>query len=48
MGFLNFLGKGGSGLISGIANTITGAVQNKQALAWEKERWQLCSIVLPS
>jgi hypothetical protein len=40
MGFLNFLGKGGSGLISGIANTITGAVQNKQALAWEKERWQ--------
>lgn len=40
MGFLNFLSKGGSGLISGIANTITGAVQNKQALAWQKEQWQ--------
>lgn len=40
MGFLNFLGKGGSGLITGIANTITGAVQNRKALAWEKERWQ--------
>lgn len=40
MGFLNFLGKGGGGLISGIANTITGAVQNKQALAWQKEQWQ--------
>lgn len=40
MGFLNFLNKGGSGLISGIANTITGAVQNKQALAWQKEQWQ--------
>lgn len=40
MGFLNFLGAGGGGLISGLANTITGAVQNKQALAWEKERWQ--------
>lgn len=40
MGFLDFLGKGGSGLITGIANTITGAVQNKKALAWEKERWQ--------
>lgn len=40
MGFLNFLDKGGSGLITGIANTITGAVQNKQALAWQKEQWQ--------
>lgn len=40
MGFLNFLNKGGSGLITGIANTITGAVQNKQALAWQKEQWQ--------
>lgn len=40
MGFLNFLDKGGSGLISGIANTITGAVQNKKALAWQKEQWQ--------
>jgi hypothetical protein len=40
MGFLNFLNKGGSGLIAGIANTITGAVQNKQALAWQKEQWQ--------
>ena len=40
MGFLNFLDKGGGGLITGIANTITGAVQNKQALAWQKEQWQ--------
>ena len=40
MGFLDFLGNGGSGLITGIANTITGAVQNKMALQWEKERWQ--------
>lgn len=40
MGFLDFLNKGGSGLITGIANTITGAVQNKQALAWQKEQWQ--------
>lgn len=40
MGFLNFLNKGGGGLITGLANTITGAVQNKQALAWQKEQWQ--------
>lgn len=40
MGFLNFLGGGGSGLISGLTNTITGAVQNKKALAWQKEQWQ--------
>lgn len=40
MGFLNFLGGGGGGLITGLANTITGAVQNKQALAWQKEQWQ--------
>nr|DAE48206.1 MAG TPA: minor capsid protein [Microviridae sp.] len=40
MGFLNFLGGGGSGLITGLANTITGAVQNKKALAWQKEQWQ--------
>lgn len=40
MGFLNFLNKGGSGLITGLANTITGAIQNKQALAWQKEQWQ--------
>lgn len=40
MGFLNFLNKGGSGLITGIANTITGAVQSKKALAWQKEQWQ--------
>lgn len=40
MGFLDFLGNGGSGLITGIANTITGAVQNKKALAWQKEQWQ--------
>lgn len=40
MGFLNFLNTGGSGIITGLANTITGAVQNKKALAWEKERWQ--------
>jgi hypothetical protein len=40
MGFFKFLDKGGSGLITGIANTITGAVQNKQALAWQKEQWQ--------
>ena len=40
MGFLDFLGSGGSGLITGLANTITGAVQNKQALAWQKEQWQ--------
>lgn len=40
MGFLDFLGGGGSGLITGIANTITGAVQNKQALAWQKEQWR--------
>lgn len=40
MGFLKFLDGGGAGLISGIANTITGAVQNKKALAWQKEQWQ--------
>lgn len=40
MGFLNFLGGGGGGLITGLANTITGAVQNKKALAWQKEQWQ--------
>nr|DAL17242.1 MAG TPA_asm: minor capsid protein [Microviridae sp.] len=40
MGFLDFLGNGGSGLITGIANTVTGAVQNKQALAWQKEQWK--------
>lgn len=40
MGLLNFLNKGGSGLITGIANTITGAVQNKKALAWQKEQWK--------
>ena len=40
MGFLDFLGNGGSGLITGIANTITGAVQNKKALAWQKEQWE--------
>lgn len=40
MGFLNLLGGGGGGLISGLANTITGAVQNKKALAWQKEQWQ--------
>jgi hypothetical protein len=40
MGFLDFLGGGGSGLITGIANTITGAAQNKKALAWQKEQWQ--------
>lgn len=40
MGFLDFLGNGGSGLITGLANTITGAVQNKQALAWQKEQWK--------
>ena len=32
MGLLNFIG--------GIANTITGAAQNKKALAWQKEQWQ--------
>ena len=40
MGLLNFLNKGGSGLITGLANTITGAVQNKKALEWQKEQWQ--------
>lgn len=40
MKLLNFLDKGGSGLITGIANTITGAVQNKKALQWQKEQWQ--------
>lgn len=40
MGFLDFLGGGGSGLITGIASTITGAAQNKKALAWQKEQWQ--------
>lgn len=40
MGFLDFLGNGGSGLITGLANTITGAVQNKKAMAWQKEQWQ--------
>ena len=40
MGFLNFLDKGGGGLITGVANTVTGAVQNKKALAWQKEQWQ--------
>ena len=40
MGFLNFLNKGGSGLITGLTNTITGAVQNKKALEWQKEQWQ--------
>ena len=39
MGFLDFLGNGGSGLITGLANTITGAVQSKKALAWQKEQW---------
>ena len=38
--FLNFLEGGGTGLITGLANTITGAVQNKKALAWQKEQWQ--------
>jgi hypothetical protein len=32
MGLLNFIG--------GIASTITGARQNKKALAWQKEQWQ--------
>lgn len=40
MGFLNFLDKGGGGLITGLTNTITGAVQNKKALDWQKEQWQ--------
>lgn len=40
MGFLNFLDKGGSGIITGLTNTITGAVQNKKALQWQKEQWQ--------
>lgn len=40
MGFLDFLGGGGSGLITGLANTITGAVQANKALAWQKEQWQ--------
>ena len=40
MGFLDFLGGGGSGLITGLAGTITGAVQNKKALAWQKEQWK--------
>lgn len=40
MGLLNFLGGGGGGLITGLANTITGAVQNKKALGWQKEQWQ--------
>lgn len=39
MGFLKFL-KAGGGLISGLTNTITGAVQNKKALAWQKEQWK--------
>lgn len=39
MGFLNFL-TGGAGLISGLANSITGAVQNRQSLAWQKEQWK--------
>ena len=37
MGFLNFLDKGGSGLITGVANTITGAVQNKEAAAQSQQ-----------
>lgn len=40
MGFLDFLGSGGSGLITGLANTITGSIQNKKALAWQKEQWR--------
>ncbi len=40
MGFLDFLGNGGSGLITGLANTITGGIQNKKALAWQKEQWK--------
>lgn len=40
MGFLNFLDKGGGGLITGLANTITGAIQGKKALEWQKEQWQ--------
>lgn len=32
MGLLNFIG--------GLASTITGAKQNKKALAWQKEQWQ--------
>lgn len=40
MGFLDFLGNGGSGLITGLASTITGAVRSKKALAWQKEQWR--------
>ena len=40
MGFLGFLGNGGSDLITGLANTITGGIQSKKALAWQKEQWQ--------
>lgn len=32
MGLLDFF--------TGIANTVTGAIQNKKALAWQKEQWQ--------
>lgn len=32
MGLLDFIG--------GLANTITGAAQNKRSLAWQKEQWQ--------
>lgn len=32
MGLLDFIG--------GLANTITGAAQNKKSLAWQKEQWQ--------
>lgn len=40
MGFLDFLKGGGSGIITGLTNTITGAVQNKKALKWQKEQWK--------
>lgn len=40
MGFLDFLGAGGAGLIGGLASTITGARMNKKALAWQKEQWR--------
>ena len=36
----NFLTGGIGGLISGITNSITGARQNKKALAWQKEQWK--------
>lgn len=40
MGFLKTLLTPLTSLAGGLVNSVTGAVQNKQALAWQKEQWQ--------